>query len=140
MLSETSPLVHEWTTLQNNHEQYERHGLLIRLVSAVLFVACLVLPLDAVIPIAVVVILWVQEGILRTGQSRLGDRILRIEQMLRQATPQLAYACQLHTEWQAGRPGFAGLLAEYAKNMLKPTVAFHYAVLALLSLGAAVTR
>ena len=140
MLSETSPLVHEWTTLQNNYEQCERNSILIRLVSAVLFVACLVLPLDAVIPIAVMVILWVQEGILRTGQSRLGDRLLRIEQMLRQASPQVAYACQLHTEWQAGRPGFAGLLAEYAKSMLKPTVAFHYVILALLSLGAAVTR
>lgn len=140
MLSETSPLVHEWTTLQNNYEQYEKNSLLIRLVSAVLFVVCLVLPLDAVIPIAVMVILWIQEGILRTGQSRLGDRLLRIEQMLRQASPQVAYACQLHTEWQAGRPRFAGLLAEYAKSMLKPTVGFHYTVLALLSLGAAVTR
>ena len=133
--SETSSLGHEWATLQNNYEQYERNSLLIKLGSVALFVLCLALALHVAAAVAVMLILWVQEGIFRTYQSRLGERILRVEQLLRQASPQVAYACQLHTEWQAGRPGFGGLLAEYAKNMLRPTVAFPYVVLILMSIG-----
>ncbi|HYD61328.1 MAG TPA: hypothetical protein VEC35_13270 [Noviherbaspirillum sp.] len=134
---EISLLAHEWTTLQNNYEQYEKNSLLIKLASTALFVLCL-LALDAAIAVTVMLILWIQEGILRTYQSRLGDRLLRLEQLLRQASPQVAYACQLHTEWQAARPGFGGLLVEYAKSTLRPTVAFPYAVLTLLSIGWAV--
>lgn len=140
MLSETSPLAHEWSTLQNNYEQYEKSSLLIKLGATAVFVSGPALALDAAVSVAVMLILWVQEGILRTGQARLGDRIMRIEQLLRQATPQVAYACQLHTEWLAARPGFGGLLAEYAKSMLRPTVAFPYAVLMLLNIGWAVLR
>ncbi|OWW20151.1 hypothetical protein [Noviherbaspirillum denitrificans] len=132
--AEMSPLAHEWTTLQNNYEQYEKHSLLIKLASIALFVLSLS-SLDAKFAVAVTLILWIQEGILRTYQSRLGDRLLRIEQLLKQASPQLAYACQLHTEWQAMRPGFGGLLVEYAKSMMRPTVAFPYVVLALLNIG-----
>lgn len=140
MLSETSLLAHEWSTLQNNHEQYEKSGLLIKLGATAVFVSSLALALDVAIIVAVMLILWVQEGILRTCQARLGDRLLRIEQVLRQATPQVAYACQLHSEWQAARPGFGGLLAEYARSMLRPTVAFPYAVLMLLDIGWVVLR
>jgi hypothetical protein len=140
MLSETSALAHEWSTLQNNHEQHESNCLLIKLCSAAVFVACFALALDAAIAVAVMLVLWVQEGITRTVQSRLGERLLRVELLLRQASPQLAYACQLHTEWQAARPGFTGLLAEYAKSMLRPTVAFPHVVLTLLAIGSAVLR
>ncbi|WP_420473979.1 hypothetical protein [Noviherbaspirillum sp. ST9] len=137
---ETSSLAHEWATLQNNYEDYEKNALLIKLGGAVLVVCSLASVLDAAFAVALLLVLWVQEGILRTGQSRLGVRILRIEQLLRQATPQVAYACQLHSEWQAARPGTGGLLGEYAKNMLRPTVAFPYAVLILLQLGWSVFR
>lgn len=137
---ETSALGYEWATLQNNYEQYEKNSLLIKLGSTVLFVSCLALTLHVATTVALMLILWVQEGIFRTYQSRLGERILRVEQLLRQASPQLAYACQLHTEWQAVRPGFGGLLAEYAKSMLRPTVAFPYVVLTLMSIGWSVLR
>jgi len=138
--SETSALGHEWATLQNNYEQYEKYSLLIKLVSIVIFVSCLALTLHMATAVAVMLILWTQEGIFRTYQSRLGERILRVEQLLRHASPQLAYACQLHTEWQAVRPGFGGLLAEYAKSMLRPTVAFPYVLLALMNIGWYVLR
>ena len=133
--SETTALDHEWATLQNNYEQYEKSSLLIKLAGIALFVSCLALALHVAMAVAVMLVLWVQEGIFRTYQSRVGDRILRVEQLLKQASPQVAYACQLHTEWQAARPGFGGLLAEYAKSMLRPTVAFPYAVLTLMDIG-----
>ena len=138
--SETSSLSHEWAILQNNYEQYEKSSLLIKLGCTALFVFCLALALHVMAAVTVILVLWVQEGIFRTYQSRLGERILRVEQLLRQATPQVAHACQLHTEWGALRPGFGGLLAEYAKSMLRPTVMFPYVVLALINLGWFVLR
>lgn len=133
--AETSTLAHEWATLQNNHEQYEKNGLLIKLAGMALFAFSLAWGLNAAVTVALILVLWVQEGIIRTSQSRLGDRLLRVEQLLRQESPHAAHACQLHTEWLAARPGFGGLLAEYAKSMLRPTVAFPYAVLILLTIG-----
>ncbi|MEO5660759.1 MAG: hypothetical protein ABIQ90_13335, partial [Polaromonas sp.] len=59
----------------------------------------------------------------------LGRRILRIEQLLGQDQTAATAHYQLHSEWLATRPGFAGLLAEYGRNMLRPTVAFPYVVL-----------
>ena len=64
----------EWTTLQNNHEQYEKGGLHIKLISVLLTAAGLVFGLDPLLMGALVALLWVQEGIFRTFQARLGER------------------------------------------------------------------
>lgn len=123
-------LQQEWHTLQHNHEQYERHALLIKLAAVALVVAHMAFAPNAWSAAALLLVLWLQEGILRTSQSRLGDRILRIEHGLRDTAP--LPACQLHTDWLASRPGTVGLVAEYVKNALRPTVAFPYAPLLLL--------
>jgi uncharacterized membrane protein YesL len=128
-LPDSSALGHEWATLQDNHEQYETTSLLVKLGSIALFVACLALSLDIVVSLLLMLVMWIQEAVYRTSQSRLGDRILRIEQQLRQDAPATTAAYQLYSEWLATRPGFAGLLAEYGRNMLRPTVAFPYVVL-----------
>jgi hypothetical protein len=129
---ETSALHHEWTTLQNNHEQYEKNALLIKLLATVLCFAALLLALSPPLAGLILLLLWLQEGILRTSQARLGDRILRIEALLREGEPPVAAAFQLHSEWLATRGTSGGLLAEYARNALRPTVAFPYAVLVLV--------
>lgn len=131
----TSALTHEWAILQHNHEQHERNSLLIKLASVVLVAASPALALSVPVGVVLLLVLWLQEAIFRTFQARLGERILRIEQLLREDAAQSAVPCQLHSQWLASRPGLAGLLAEYAKNMLRPTVAFPYAVLVLLCLG-----
>jgi hypothetical protein len=128
-LPDSSALCHEWATLQNNHEQYENTSLLIKLGGIALFVACLALSLDVVISLLLMLVMWIQEAVFRTSQSRLGRRILRIEQLLGQDQATTTAAYQLHSEWLATRPGLAGLVAEYGKNMLRPTVAFPYVVL-----------
>jgi hypothetical protein len=133
--TEASALTHEWATLQNNHEQHERNSLLIKLAGVALLAASPALTLSAPASVALLLVLWLQEAIFRTFQARLGERILRIEQLLREGAIQAAAPCQLHSEWLASRPGTAGLLAEYGKNMLRPTVAFPYAVLVLICLG-----
>ncbi len=128
-LPDTNALGHEWAILQNNHERYENAGLLIKLTGVVLFVACLALSLDVIIAMLLMLLLWVQEAMVRTSQSRLGQRIVRIEQALASGTPVQAAPYQLHSEWLATRPGLGGLLAEYGRNMLRPTIAFPYAAL-----------
>ena len=131
----------EWTTLQNNHEHYERGGLLLKVVAVVLMAAGVGLGFDAIFVGAMVALLWVQEGIYRTFQSRIGARILRVEALVRDgglpatnatlgaAPTGLPY--QLHSEWLATRQGVVGLMAEYARCACRPTVAFPYALIVL---------
>lgn len=125
----------EWAILQGNHEQHERNSLLVKLAAVALLAVGPALGLDVLATVALLLVLWLQEAILRTFQERLGERILRVERMLREDAACSGVACQLHTEWLASRPGTTGLLAQYAKNMLRPTVAFPYVVLVLLCLA-----
>jgi hypothetical protein len=125
-------LQHEWAILQNNVEQYEKSALAIKLVAVAVFVAALVYSLAEGLTAALIVVLWVQEAVLRTFQSRLGDRILRVEACLAAGA---GAAMQLHSEWRANRPGTAGMLVEYARQALRPTVAFPYFALLAIDLA-----
>ena len=126
-----SALPAEWAILQNNIEQYEKSALLIKLFAVGIFAGALVFALSDAFTAALIVILWVQEGVLRTFQSRLSARILKVEEMLRQAG---GAAFQLHSEWMASRKGAIGMLIEYAAAALRPTVAFPYVALLLIDL------
>lgn len=127
-------LSQEWITLQNNHERYETGGLLLKLAGVAIWGVGMAWGRHELLVVLLVLILWVQEGVYRTFQARLGARILRIEALLgREGAEGTAF--QLHSEWLAVRPGVAGLLAEYGKSALRPTVAFPYAVLLLAGLG-----
>ena len=110
----------EWLLLQKQHEHYEFATLAIKLVAIVLFAFGLhFMPL-------ILAVTWLQDGIVKTFQSRLGERILRVEQMIREGKGE---AMQLHSEWLASRPRGAALLREYALSACRPTVAFPYLVL-----------
>lgn len=126
----TSHLSQEWQTLQANHEQHERNALLIKLVCVALCLAGLAAHVSADWLALVVALLWVQEGIIKTYQSRLSDRLLKVEAMLLAlATPThtpVHAAMQLHTEWLANRPSASSLIASYAVSSCRPTVAFPY--------------
>jgi len=128
-MSDASALGQEWITLQNNFEQYEKAGLLIKLFAIALCALGFALALHEVVISALLLVLWLQEGIFRTYQARLGERILRLEQGLKTGE---TVEYQLHSEWLASRPGMFGLLAEYGASALRPTVAFPYAALLVL--------
>lgn len=132
-------LAQEWNTLQNNIEQYEKNGLLIKLTGVVLCVVGLGLAHHAILINMLLGVLWVQEGIFRTFQSRLVERILRIEQLVKQDAPHEHAAYQLYSEWLAARAGAVGLMKEYARSMSRPTVAFPYAVLILINLASSIS-
>jgi len=114
----------EWRLLQTQHEHYEFAALAIKLVA----VACFAFGARGLLPLLLV--LWLQEAILKTFQARLGVRLARVEQMLREGS---GVAMQLHSEWSIARPRGLGLLREYALSACRPTVAFPYLVLLILA-------
>jgi hypothetical protein len=131
-------LAQEWNTLQNNIEQYEKGGLLIKLAGVVLCVIGLTLGHHTIVISILIGVLWIQEGIFRTFQSRLVERIVRIEQLVKQDTPNNHATYQLYSEWLAGRAGPVGLIKEYALSMSRPTVAFPYVILILIILASSI--
>jgi hypothetical protein len=131
----------EWLSLQQQHEQYERSALAIKLVGMVVFAFGLATGVDGLLVGALTVLFWIQEGVFKTYQGRLAARLLRVESLLRAAGTSPGMAMQLHSEWAASRPGGLDLLAEYLQSAARPTVAFPYLpmlILLALMLGLAV--
>jgi hypothetical protein len=123
----------EWQTLQDNHEQHERNALCIKLACLALCLVGLALRAPPVWIGITVLLCWGQEGIYKTYQSRLAERLLRIEALLGQPEPEQP-AMQLHSEWTASRPGSIGLIVSYALSACRPTVAFPYLPIVLMLL------
>jgi hypothetical protein len=124
-------LAQEWTTLQNNHEQIERGALWIKLFTTALVLLGLALAVSPALVLFLVLVLWLQEGIVRTSQARLAQRIVQVETLVRQGDVPLAQVFQLHSQWLATRPGAAGLVGEYLSHSMRPTVIYPYALLLL---------
>lgn len=120
-----NPLHLEWQTLQNNHEQHERNALLIKLTCLVLSLVGLAAHVPGLWFVIGITLLWVQEGIIKTYQTRLADRLLRVETLLQQTQPEPG-AMQLHTQWAEMRPNGTALIASYLLSACRPTVAVPY--------------
>lgn len=131
-----SGLAQEWQILQKNHEKYESSTLTVKLVAISLCFVSLAVAVDLLLVGALISVLWVQEAILRTSQARIGKRLLQLESSYRQDNASDAGAFQLHSGWRNSRSGTGGLLAEYAGQVLRPTVAMPYAALLLILLAA----
>lgn len=126
-ISTLSSLHHEWLALQEQYDSYEKFSLLIKLVSVVL--SCwllfnLQLPIWTMLILAV---LWMQDSIWKTFQNRISQRLLIIEHGL--SEDQSAPCMQFNSQWLASRLGGVGILLEYLKQALKPTVAFPHLVM-----------
>lgn len=119
----------EWQLLQQQYETYERWALVIKLVAVIIALVVAVISLNKGVGAVLVMVLWGQEAIWKTYQARLGDRILVLEASIKNSDA--TQACQLHSEWLNQRPGTLGLVLEYAKNGLRPTVAYPYVFLLL---------
>mgnify|MGYP006196226355 CR=1 FL=1 len=130
--SSPSPLQTEWATLQQDHERHERCAVGIKIAAVALTAGAALFGYPFELAAPLIAIVWVIEAMLRTVQGRLGQRLLKVETLIADGASEYA-ACQLHTEWQATRPGAVGLLMEYATSALKPTVAFPYPLLIILS-------
>jgi len=133
-------LQNEWITLQTQFDSYEKCSLGIKLFS-ILLCCILVFALDAGIwSLLIVAILWLQDGIWKTFQNRIGKHLEVVEQAIQESphhvpdhTSQMGM--QFNLAWSQSRPGAIGLVAEYIKQSLKPTVAYPHVVLAVLVIG-----
>jgi len=123
----TVALQQEWLALQGQHERYEALALGVKLAA---FAVVIFVP-DPRVTLPLLALLWLQEGVLKTFQGRLGDRLLAIEPALKAGAD--AAAMQLHSDWAARRPRGAGLVMQYLKSALRPTVALPYPLLMAVS-------
>jgi hypothetical protein len=121
----------EWGILHADIEKYERYSLLIKLTAVLSSVLCEAFSVALWFTISVILLLWLQEGIWKTFQGRLGIRIEYVEHGMKNKAKE-DESFQLYTQWQTQRPGIKGLVREYVVSSLKPTVAFLYIALVIL--------
>ena len=127
----------EWITLQNQYDSYEKCSLAIKLFS-ILLCCMLIFALNAGIwPLLVVAILWLQDGIWKTFQGRIGQRLEVVEQAIQDYPHHLPdhplhMGMQFNLAWSQSRPSAVGLVCEYIKQSLKPTVAYPHLALIFL--------
>jgi len=125
-------LQQEWVNLHASYDRYEWTGLLIKMTSIVLFFVALFSPLQSSMVVIILAVMWLQEAIWKTFQSRTEQRLLNIEAEL--SKPSDAEPFQFYTQWLASRPSTLGLIGEYAKHIVRPTIAYPYSVLIALTL------
>jgi len=91
-------------------------------------------------PLLMLLVLWLQDAIWKTFQSRIEVRLLQLEEYLSDDqsldyTDQKPY--QFNSQYVETRLGVVGLINEYFRQAIRPTVAYPYIVLHFL-LGVAI--
>lgn len=126
----------EWCLLQNQFDSYEKYSLIIKLFSVAVLIATVQTSNASVLMVVVLLVLWLQDAIWKTFQGRIEVRLLQIEKFLANnvsSEQSVETACQFNTEYQKQRPGTMGLIIEYCRQALRPTVAFPHVVLVLMA-------
>ena len=132
-VKDTHAFQHEWTLLHHNIENYEKFALVIKLVAILLCCWLFISKSPIILTTLLILILWVLEGVWKTFQSRLIDRILLIEKSINTSMDDTSQAFQLYSTWESSRRSQLGLIKEYVLNSLKPTVMYPYLILVLIS-------
>ncbi len=131
----------QWQTLHYDHEKYEQYTLLVKLFTIAVTLMCLISSQPSITSLLLISILWFQEAIWKTYQSRIGAALITIEQSeqvlakpscLENESPTF----QLYSQWQQNRPNAKKLVSEYINNALKPTVLYPYLPLMVIVLFA----
>ncbi|MDU0353579.1 hypothetical protein RS130_06225 [Paraglaciecola aquimarina] len=134
-----STLQQEWITLQSQFDQYEKYSLLIKLCNILITCYLLFALKLALWPLFICAVIWLQDGIWKTFQARTGDRLLLVEEAVSQLqgadnSSQPILGMQFNSAWESNRSGAIGLIMEYVKQSLKPTVAYPHVLLLILCL------
>ena len=125
--NDRNTLQQEWISLHNNNEKSEALAVHIKLMALILFVVALIAELEPLVAAFLLLVLWLQEAIWKTFQSRAEQRLISIEKAW--VSNDDSYALQFYSEWLETRPGLSGLIRQYLSNAIRPTVAFPYALL-----------
>jgi hypothetical protein len=131
----------EWCLLQNQFDSYEKYALLIKLAGVVVLSSAVLLDRAGFMTACILTVLWLQDAIWKTFQSRIETRLLRLEVLLA-GDPATAGTrpYQFNREFSQRRAGVTELLREYLRQALRPTVAFPHVVLIGLVAGLWLTQ
>ena len=132
---QTSHLAAEWSLLQNQFDSYEKFSLLIKLANIGVLAAAYFTDHLSVFILCLLLILWLQDAIWKTFQSRIDTRLLQLEQYLSSEHPlekRDGKAYQFNSLYLKSRPGSIALVKEYLRQALRPTIAFPHLVLVLI--------
>jgi len=119
---------HEWAILHGNIESYEKFSLIIKLFCVSVSVFLIAYDINAWFAVVLVSVLWLQDGIWKTFQKRLEDRIKLIEQKMQLKPDDDDVAFQLYSQWENNRTGLSEMIKEYYSSAIKPTVAYPYII------------
>ena len=120
----------EWCLLQNQFDSYEKHSLYIKLLSVIVLLTGEVAEIVSIFTPLVLGVLWAQDAIWKTFQSRIEPRLLQVEKCIASNSEESAF--QFNSEYQkVCLTGFS-LIGEYARQALRPTVAFPHVALILI--------
>jgi hypothetical protein len=129
---EKNKFITEWCLLQNQFDSYEKHSLYIKLLSIVVLLAAEISGVIGITIAFILVVLWLQDAIWKTFQSRIELRLLQIEKYISNGSNESE--CQFNIEYHKGRLSGLGLIIEYVRQSIRPTVAFPHVVLMLILL------
>lgn len=137
MTSVSKPLLlKQWQTLHICHENYEQYALIIKLFAIACTVVAISLSVSLLLSLFLLSIVWLQEAIWKTYQSRLAHAIMLIEEKMTcndaEDNDKLEQPYLLYKEWQLKRPNNKQLIKEYIVNSIKPTVIYPYLPLILI--------
>lgn len=120
----------EWSLLQNQFDSYEKYSLLIKLISVLTLAATVLADGSITVMAGLLAILWLQDAIWKTFQSRIETRLLQLEQFFADeeaAKNELPY--QFNSNYLKTRGNSISLIAEYLQQAIRPTVAFPHVFL-----------
>jgi len=122
----------EWCLLQNQYDSYEKHSLYIKLLSVIVLLAAEISDVISILIVLVLVVLWLQDAIWKTFQSRIEPRLLQIEKYISEKREESVF--QFNSEYHRDRLSGMSLINEYVRQSIRPTVAFPHIVLILILL------
>lgn len=122
----------EWCLLQNQFDSYEKHSLYIKLVSIIVLLFTEISGVLGISTVFILVVLWFQDAIWKTFQSRIEPRLLQVEKYISNDSNESS--CQFNSEYHKVSLSGLALIIEYACQSIRPTVAFPHVILILILL------
>jgi len=126
----------EWCLLQNQFESYEKHSLYIKLSSILMLFLSEIFSVSMTSIFLILLVLWLQDAIWKTFQSRIEPRLLKIEKNIREKTEGSEF--QFNREYQLVKTSGLSKILEYSKQAIRPTLAFPHIVLMIILVGCSV--
>lgn len=128
-------LENEWLLLQNQFDGYEKYSLLIKLLSVIILCASYLLNNITFFTVLILLILWMQDAIWKTFQSRIEPRLINLERSIQDsaADHNTASPYQFNRQYHQSRPSQLGLIKEYLSQSIRPTIAYPHSVLLILA-------